>query len=450
MEEESDVTMPPENPFTEGNNYDQVSYSELEDPLPTGGHFYELHPFKSDYDLITTYTDLTGYSLRETPSEHRSSRQLALQAERLRRTWGLEAIAEDTIGRDVDDQELITRLDRSIGIVLGLACGDALGRPVEFMSPDEIQSEHGTVTDFLGGGTHNQPVGTVTDDTNLALYLIANLLEHGKFDPEHYAEQLVEWFESDPFDVGVTTMSSITWLQDGVPADEAGNKTLKSRGANNAAGNGSVMRCAPLAIAYPDDSKTLQEVSRKSSEITHADPRCTHGCAVLNLTIAAILKGSEEPLRDALDALSEDAPEELVERLEQVPEGLSEGDLENTGYVVDTLEAALYFALTADSAEEAITAAVNNGGDADTIAAIAGAVAGARFGAGWRLDRVDHKPSSTFPERWLADLKMDVETYEDYIIPDLLEAGQLAEHGIQTDPEIARRSLQLARNGGRA
>lgn len=450
MKEESDVTMPPENPFAEGNNYDQVPYSELDNALPTEGHFYELHPFNSDYELVTKYTDLTGFSLLETPSEHQSSRQLSLQAERIRRTWGLEATADNTIGRNVDNQELITRLDRSIGIVLGLACGDALGRPVEFMSSSEIEAEHGTVTEFFGDGSHNQPAGTVTDDTNLALYLIANLLEHGEFNPDRYADQLVEWFESDPFDVGVTTMSSITWLQDGAPATEAGYKTLESRGANNAAGNGSVMRCAPLAIAYPDDQQALQEISRKSSEITHADSRCTHGCAALNLTLAAILNGSEEPLQDALVALSDDAPAELVERLSQIPDSLSEDDLKNSGFVLDTLEAALYYGLTADSAEDALVSAVNNGGDADTIAAITGAVVGARFGAGWRLRRVGHKPDSTFPARWLSDLRMDIESFEDHIIPDLLEAGQLAEHGITTNPKIARKSLELAQNSGSA
>lgn len=450
MEEKSNITMPPENPFTEGNNYDHVTYSNLENPLPTGGHFYELHPFKSDYELITGYEELTGYSCGVPPSEHKSSRQLSLQAERLRRTWGLEALADDTIGRDVDDQELITRLDRSIGILLGLACGDALGRPVEFMSPEEIQSEHGTVTEFFGNGSHNQPAGTVTDDTTLALHLIANLLEHEGLNAEHYAEQLVEWFESDPFDVGVTTMSSITWLQCGSSADEAGYKTLQSRGEDNAAGNGSVMRCAPLAIAYPDDTEMLQDVSRTSSEITHADERCKHGCAALNLTIAAILNGVENPLQHALDELSEEAPAELVERLEQVPNGLEEANLENSGYVVDTLEAALYYGLTADSPKEAIVGAVNNGGDADTIGAIAGAVVGARFGAGWRLNRIEHKPQSTFPTQWVGNLKMDIETYQDYIIPDLLESGQLVNHGIRTDPEIAQKSLQLARNSGQS
>ncbi|ADQ69100.1 ADP-ribosylglycohydrolase family protein [Halogeometricum borinquense] len=442
--------MPPENPFTKGNNYDHAPYSDLDKPLPTEGHFYELHPFKSDYELVTRYTDLTGFDLLETPSEHQSSRQLSLQAERIRRTWGLEATADNTIGRDVDDQELITRLDRSIGIILGLACGDALGRPVEFMSSSEIEAEHGTVTKFFGDGSHNQPAGTVTDDTNLALYLVANLLAHGEFNAARYAEQLVEWFESDPFDVGVTTISSITWLQNGVPASEAGHKTLESRGANNAAGNGSVMRCAPLAIAYPDDQQMLQEMSRKSSEITHADPRCTHGCAVLNLTLAAILNGSEEPLQVALTALSDDAPAELVERLERVPDEVSEDDLENSGFVLDTLETALYYGLTADSAEDAIVSAVNNGGDADTIGAVAGTIVGARFGAGWRLYRVDHKPDSTFPARWLNDLRMDIDSYEDYIIPDLLEAGQLTERGIKTGSKIARQSRKLARNSGRA
>lgn len=449
MEDESDITKPPENPFTEGNNYDQVSYNDLENPLPTEGYFNALGPFMPDHELVTKYIELTGYNLRETPTEHQSSRELSLQAERIRQTWGLEATAEGTIGRDVHSQELITRLDRSIGAIVGLACGDALGRPVEFMPPEHIEAKYGTVTEFLGDGSHNQPAGTITDDTTLALYLIANLLENGGFNAKRYAEQLVEWFESEPFDVGLTTRSSIARLRDGVPIDEAGYETLESRGADNAAGNGSVMRCAPLAIAYPDDWDTLQEMSRKSSELTHADPRCTHGCAALNLTLAAILNGSQEPLQEALDALSSDAPDELVGRLERVSDDLTEADLENSGFVLDTLEAALYYGLTADSAKNAIISAVNNGGDADTIAAVTGAIVGARFGAGWRIRRMEVKPETTFPNSWLKDLRMDLETYEDRIIPELLEIGQLAEHGILPNNGIAAASLELARNGGR-
>ncbi|HET7322812.1 MAG TPA: ADP-ribosylglycohydrolase family protein [Halococcus sp.] len=163
-----------------------------------------------------------------------------------------------------------------------------------------------------------------------------------------------------------------------------------SEGSN--AGNGSVMRCAPLAIVYTGDNAVrLQRVSRDSSRITHADPRCTHGCALLNLTIVGFLEGCTEPLAVALDELDTDAPTELVEAVEPLttPGAVSPETLANTGYVVDTLRTALYHALDSDSAEAAIVEAVNEGGDADTIGAVAGAVAGARFGA------------SALPERWI-------------------------------------------------
>lgn len=126
----------------------------------------------------------------------------------------------------------------------------------------------------------------------------------------------------------------------------------------------------------------------ESSRITHADPRCVDGCAVLTLTVAGFLEDADAPLRAAL-AFVEDAPTELTDALEPLAEGETPSTRETSGYVVHSLQTALHDALTAESAEDAIVTAVNRGGDADTIGAIAGAVAGARFGA------------SALPERWL-------------------------------------------------
>ncbi|WP_044957573.1 ADP-ribosylglycohydrolase family protein, partial [Halarchaeum acidiphilum] len=120
------------------------------------------------------------------------------------------------------------------------------------------------------------------------------------------------------------------------------------------------------------------------------DPRCTYGCAVLNLTLAGLLEEVDTPLRDALDHVEADAPDELTDALEPLARGDSPGTLETSGYVVHSLQTALHDGLFAESAEDAIVTAVNRGGDTDTIGAIAGAVAGARFGA------------SGLPERWLA------------------------------------------------
>jgi ADP-ribosyl-[dinitrogen reductase] hydrolase len=152
------------------------------------------------------------------------------------------------------------------------------------------------------------------------------------------------------------------------------------------------MRCAPLAVAYRDNTDRLAEVSRESSLITHADPRCTYGCAVLNRTVAGYLRDEPNPLASALDQVCSDAPDELVSALAPVADGTEFESLSTSGYVVDSLQTALHDAVFAESAEDAIVTAVNRGGDADTIGAITGAVAGARFGA------------QDLPERWLSSI----------------------------------------------
>lgn len=279
--------------------------------------------------------------------------------------------------------------DNAFGTMLGLACGDALGRPVEFRSPAVIQRRHGTVTDMLADGTHGQPAGTITDDTELALCLARSLVEQGGFDPNDIAERFVAWFESGPFDYGLMTADAIRKLRDGVSPLDAGREVWEASAEGSNAGNGSVMRCAPHALAF-DNRETLVSVSRVSSAITHADPRCTAGCAVLNLTLTGLIRGDDNPLATALDIV--DAPTELHDALIDV-RSLESDDLANTGYVVTTLQAGLFHGLTAPDAETAIVDAVNMGGDADTIGAVAGAVAGARFGA------------ENLPERWIGEIK---------------------------------------------
>jgi len=280
-------------------------------------------------------------------------------------------------------------LDRARGALLGLACGDALGRPVEFASASEISAEHGQLDEMVGHGTWNQPAGTITDDTEQALCIARSLVEHQAFDPSDVAGRFVAWYDSGPFDIGGMTRRSLTRLKHGDAWKEAGQHVWENSPEGQNAGNGSVMRCPPLAIPYAKEWDRLAEVSRQSSQITHTDPRCTEGCAVLNLTVAGLLDDADAPLQDALDHVGPDAPSELVTRLEPLARGDSPGALETSGYVVHSLQTALHDGLVADSAEDAIVTAVNRGGDTDTIGAIAGAVAGARFGA------------SQLPDRWL-------------------------------------------------
>lgn len=279
--------------------------------------------------------------------------------------------------------------DRANGVLLGLACGDALGRPVEFASASEISAEHGRLDEMVGHGTWNQPAGTITDDTEQALCIARSLVEQQDFDPADIADRFVAWYDSGPFDIGKMTMKALSRLKHGDAWNEAGQHVWESSPEGQNAGNGSVMRSPPLAIPYASDWDRLAEMSRHSSQITHADARCTEGCTVLNLTVAGLLEDGGTPLEDALDYVGADAPDELVTALEPLARGDSPRTLETSGYVVHSLQTALHDGIFADSAEEAIVTAVNRGGDTDTIGAIAGAVAGARFGA------------SSLPDRWL-------------------------------------------------
>ncbi|MEZ3170127.1 ADP-ribosylglycohydrolase family protein [Halorubrum sp. RMP-47] len=283
-------------------------------------------------------------------------------------------------------------LDRARGIVLGLACGDALGRPVEFKSASAIRAEHGQLTEMVGYGTWNQSAGTITDDTEQALCIARSLVEQQGFDPADVADRFVAWYDTGPFDIGRMTGQALSRLKHGDTWDEAGKRVWKNSPEGQNAGNGSVMRCAPLAINNAMDWGLLAKTSRQSSRITHADPRCTYGCAVLNLTIAGLLVDAETPLEDALDYVDSDVPDELVAALDPIAHGESPAKLETSGYVVHSLQTALHDGLLAESAEQAIVTAVNRGGDTDTIGAIAGAVAGARFGA------------SALPDRWLTPI----------------------------------------------
>jgi ADP-ribosyl-[dinitrogen reductase] hydrolase len=300
--------------------------------------------------------------------------------------------------------------DRATGTLLGLACGDALGRPLEFKSSAQIASEHGRVTEMLGHGTHGQPTGTVTDDTDMMLCIGRSLAEQQAFDGQDIADRFAEWYDDGPFDIGLMTADAISEYQSGTSWRDAGREVWQRRSEGSNAGNGSIMRCAPHAIAFAEEPDTLERVSKQSSAITHHDPRCQYGCVLLNQTIAGFLRGAESPLADAIARVDGDGPDELVETIRLVPDLVDEPQLENTGYVVHTLQTSLYDALTADSAEEAIVTSVNRGGDTDTLGAVTGSLAGARFGA------------SELPDRWLET----VEYREDLaLLGQALATGQL-------------------------
>jgi len=283
-------------------------------------------------------------------------------------------------------------LDRFRGCLVGLAVGDALGGPLEFMSAGEIVAQYGgPVRDMVGGGWLHLRPGEYTDDTQMTLCIAESIVGRGAFDMADIVRRFVAWYDSQPKDIGNITRLALTELKRGTSWQEAG-RVAHQRSGGRSAGNGSIMRCAPLALYRWPDCRRLIQDSVDSSRVTHWDDLACYSAAALNLIIAELLQGRRRSaVETAIGRLSELAPT-VAQRLAGV-ETKSQTDLEPTGFVLDTLEAAMWCWRHTDSFEEALVTAVNLGGDADTVGAVCGALAGADFGL------------SGIPSRWLEALE---------------------------------------------
>ena len=271
--------------------------------------------------------------------------------------------------------------------MLGLACGDALGGPVEFRSRAEIARDHpGGVRDFVGSGWLRLVPGEVTDDTQLTLAL-AKGLGPGGLDMERVAGAFLEWVRTNPKDVGVTTRKALTNLANGMSWEDAGEAVQREALPEGVGGNGTVMRCAPVALCFRRDRAALVSASIDTARITLADPRCTWGAVAINQAIVHLLEGG--PIRDVARAAAGGIEERRVrETLRRAPM-LTADTVRANGYVLSTISAAIWCVVNFPSLEDAIIAAVGLGEDTDTTAAVTGALAGAAYGA------------SAIPDRWL-------------------------------------------------
>ncbi|MGI8476911.1 MAG: ADP-ribosylglycohydrolase family protein, partial [Thermomicrobiales bacterium] len=265
-----------------------------------------------------------------------------------------------------------TLADRYAGVLLGLACGDALGGAVEFCSRAQIAAAHPDgLRDFVGGGWLHLVPGENTDDTQSTIALAESFAASPELAMDDFARRLLVWMRTDPKDIGTLTRVALNNLAEGQPWQEAGERALRSRGEGSAAGNGSVMRCAPVALRHRHDTAALRRASIDSSRITHADRRCTWASVAVNQAIVALLGGGSAA--DALSAamIGIEDPATLAV-LGTVPT-LHRDSLRAGGYVLHTLAAAFWCLLNHDSLEETIVAAVALGEDTDTTAAVAGA-----------------------------------------------------------------------------
>ncbi len=282
--------------------------------------------------------------------------------------------------------------ERYTGCLLGLAVGDALGAPLEYMSNWQIQIKHGTVRDMIGGGWLLVRPGQYTDDTTLAVLLGKSLVEKEGLDLEDVARRYVEWYRTSPKELTGVLRTALSLLAMGHPPDDAARRAHELSGEESA-GNGTVKRCAPLALFFGDRIPELLEASVAEARLTHWDERAAAGSAALGVFLSLLLAGEpRESVFDRAFDILEENPLRVPNVLPDVP-SKDTADLRPTSYVVDTLEAALYHFLHAPSFEETLVRAANLGGDADTISAVAGALAGAFWGV------------EAIPRRWLRALQ---------------------------------------------
>jgi ADP-ribosyl-[dinitrogen reductase] hydrolase len=282
-----------------------------------------------------------------------------------------------------------TLRDRYHGVLVGKAVGDALGATVEFLSQDTIREKYGTHTDIIGGGWLDLTPGEVTDDTQRALCIAHSIVAQRMFDPGDIAARFVDWYRSKPKDIGNTTSHALSLLDRGIPWNEAGIRTHDALAPGDAS-NGSLMRCAPVALLARGNADDNSRYSRESSIITHANPLCVDSCIAMNAAVAALLDDPDaDPVRIAMCATDNAEVRAALE----ASRSATPADLKAGGYVLDTLTAAFWAVAHHDTLEDAVIAAVNLGNDADTTGAVAGALGGAKWGL------------AAIPHRWLDALR---------------------------------------------
>jgi ADP-ribosyl-[dinitrogen reductase] hydrolase len=258
------------------------------------------------------------------------------------------------------------------GCLVGLAIGDALGVPVEGFSQKEIEGQYGRVTDYIDSP---YGIGAWTDDTSMTLAIAESYLQFGDCRIDDIAKRFIHWYKTDGRGIGITIKKVLDLIDSGTESHEAA-KIVWESSSRFLAPNGALMRCAPIALARINDDEKLISETTSIGLITHADPRSTDSCILYNLLLADLIRGIDYPI---------DEYKELIENqtVKDTVSGLNSYDLQNlpnSGYVIDTIRIALWMLANCDSFEDTVITAVNLGGDADTNAAVAGALAGAKYG----------------------------------------------------------------------
>lgn len=278
--------------------------------------------------------------------------------------------------------------DRALCAFIGLATGDAIGTTVEFMSRGSFPP----LTDMVGGGPFRLHPGQWTDDTSMAVCLAESQLAHPDLDPRDLMTRFLSWRDdgvNSPtgtcFDIGITTRAALDLFK-------RTQQPLAGDTDPHTAGNGSVMRLAPVALRWWRAPAKAEAAARLQSRTTHGAAEAVDGCALLARVLCRLIAG------EGKTALTDDDPA-WAAAIRVIGQGGWRGKqrdaIRSSGYVVHTLEAAFWVVEQAENFHDAVLAAANLGDDADTVAAVTGQLADALWGYSaipdvWRERLHDH------------------------------------------------------------
>lgn len=273
--------------------------------------------------------------------------------------------------------------DRAVAAYLGLAIGDALGATVEFLTPNEIRHRYGVHRDIIGGGWLKLQAGQVTDDTTMSLALgQAILAQGGRVEPLAVARALDDWMRKKPVDIGNTVRRNLmAFRRTGIP---------EAPPSEHDAGNGAAMRVLPVALAsFGRTAADVALAAQAQAHVTHnntlSDAACLTLCRMVHDMLAD--NGSDQAVASHVAALEGAHPafDNRGKRRENP-----------SGFIVETLQSVFQALFSTQGFEDCLIDVVNRGGDADTTGAIAGFLAGARYGL------------AGIPERWIKALNPNI------------------------------------------